>query len=108
MLVDGDRCGWGASGRNGGFVEASLSHGLENGLSRWPNEIDTLVRLGRENFTAIRNTLGGRGIDAAWEETGVIERRHPRARARLAGRGSRVAGARGGGALLDREPCGPR
>ena len=72
MLVDGDRCGWGASGRNGGFVEASLSHGLENGLSRWPNEIDTLVRLGRENFTAIRNTLGGRGIDAAWDETGVI------------------------------------
>ena len=53
-------------------MEASLSHGLENGLSRWPNEIDTLVRLGRENFTAIRNTLGGRGIDAAWDETGVI------------------------------------
>ena len=72
MLVEGDRCGWGASGRNGGFVEASLSHGLENGLSRWPDEIDTLLKLGRENFAAIRNTLGGRGIDAAWDETGMI------------------------------------
>ena len=41
------------------FVEASLSHGLENGLSRWPDEIDTLVRLGRENFAAIRETLDG-------------------------------------------------
>ena len=59
VLVEGDRCGWGASGRNGGFVEASLSHGLENGLSRWPDEIDTLVRLGRANFAAIRNTLSG-------------------------------------------------
>ena len=73
MLLEGDRCGWGASGRNGGFVEASLSHGLENGLSRWPNEIDTLLRLGRENFAAIRTTLGARGIEAAWDEAGVID-----------------------------------
>ncbi len=73
VLLEGDRCGWGASGRNGGFVEASLSHGLENGLSRWPDEIDTLLRLGRENFAAIRETLSSRGIDAAWDEAGVIE-----------------------------------
>ncbi len=73
VLVEGDRCGWGASGRNGGFVEASLSHGLENGLSRWPDEIDTLVRLGRENFAAIRQTLDARGIDSAWDEAGVID-----------------------------------
>ena len=73
VLVEGDRCGWGASGRNGGFVEASLSHGLENGLSRWPDEIDTLQRLGRENFAAIRETLNSRGIDAGWDEAGVLE-----------------------------------
>ena len=73
VLVEGDRCGWGASGRNGGFVEASLSHGLENGLSRWPDEIDKLQRLGRENFAAIRETLNSRGIDAAWDEAGVLE-----------------------------------
>jgi glycine/D-amino acid oxidase-like deaminating enzyme len=73
VLLEGDRCGWGASGRNGGFVEASLTHGLENGLSRWPDEIDTLVRLGRENFAAIRETLTSLGIDAAWDEAGVID-----------------------------------
>ena len=27
VLLEGDRCGWGASGRNGGFVEASLTTG---------------------------------------------------------------------------------
>ena len=72
-MLEGDRCGWGASGRNGGFVEASLTHGLENGLSRWPDEIDTLGRLGRENFAAIRETLTSRAIDAGWDEAGVID-----------------------------------
>ena len=73
VLLEGDRCGWGASGRNGGFAEASLTHGLENGLSRWPDEIDELERLSRENFTAMRETLERRGIDAAWDEPGVID-----------------------------------
>ena len=73
VLLEGDRCGWGASGRNGGFLEASLTHGLENGLSRWPDEMPALERLGTENFDAIRATLAERGIDAAWDEAGVIE-----------------------------------
>jgi glycine/D-amino acid oxidase-like deaminating enzyme len=73
VLLEGDRCGWGASGRNGGFAEASLTHGLENGLSRWPDEIGELERLGAENFAAMRATLERRGIDAAWEEPGVID-----------------------------------
>jgi glycine/D-amino acid oxidase-like deaminating enzyme len=72
-LLEADRCGWGASGRNGGFLEASLTHGLENGLSRWPDEIDRLLELGRENFGAIRQTLERRGIDAAWNDSGLIE-----------------------------------
>ena len=73
VLLEGDRCGWGASGRNGGFAEASLTHGLENGHARWPDEMDTLIRLGDENFAAIRETLDARGIDAAWSEAGVID-----------------------------------
>ena len=46
VLVEADRIGWAASGRNGGFVDSSLTHGLENGKSRWPNEIDTLEVMG--------------------------------------------------------------
>ena len=33
------RCGHAASGRNGGFCEASLTHGFGNGLARWPDEL---------------------------------------------------------------------
>jgi glycine/D-amino acid oxidase-like deaminating enzyme len=73
VLLEGDRCGWGASGRNGGFLEASLTHGLENGLSRFPDEIGRLLELGRENFGAIRETVRARGIDAAWEESGLMD-----------------------------------
>jgi glycine/D-amino acid oxidase-like deaminating enzyme len=73
VLVEGDRCGWAASGRNGGFLDASLTHGLENGPARWPDEIDRLLELGRENFDAIRETLSSRGVDAAWEENGFID-----------------------------------
>ena len=42
VLVDAERVGWAASGRNGGFVDASLTHGLANGKSRWPKEIEKL------------------------------------------------------------------
>jgi glycine/D-amino acid oxidase-like deaminating enzyme len=73
VLVEGDRCGWAASGRNGGFLDVSLTHGLENGLARWPDEIDRLLELGRENFDAIRETLSSRGIEAGWEENGFID-----------------------------------
>ena len=73
VLLEGDRCGWAASGRNGGFLDASLTHGLENGVARWPDEIGRLLELGRENFEAIRETIVARGIDAAWEENGFID-----------------------------------
>jgi glycine/D-amino acid oxidase-like deaminating enzyme len=73
VVLEGDRCGWAASGRSGGFLDASLTHGLENGLARWPDEIDTLLELGGENFAAIRETVRERRIDAAWEENGFID-----------------------------------
>ena len=73
MLLEGERCGGAASGRNGGFLDASLTHGFENGLARWPDEIAELDRLGDENLAAIRDTLDARGIDAEWEEPGFID-----------------------------------
>ena len=41
-------------GRNGGFCEASLTHGPANGLERFPDEFDTLERLGEENLAELR------------------------------------------------------
>ena len=46
VLLEGDTVAFGGSGRNGGFVDASLTHGLPNGLARFPDEIDELERLG--------------------------------------------------------------
>lgn len=68
VLLEGERCGGAASGRNGCFLDASLTHGDDNGRSRRPGEMDLPVCLGHENFAAIRDTLAARGIDAGWEE----------------------------------------
>ena len=44
VLIEAERVGWAASGRNGGFVDASLTHGAQNGKTRWPDEFDQLER----------------------------------------------------------------
>ena len=56
-VPEGQRVGWAASGRNGGFCESSLTHGEENGRNRWPDEFDTLERLGLDNLDAIQETV---------------------------------------------------
>ena len=72
VIVEARTIGWAASGRNGGFCEASLTHGRDNGLSRWPDEIDTLDRLGRENLDAMGADIAEWGIDAEWERVGAL------------------------------------
>ena len=73
VLLEGERLAFGASGRNGGFCAASLTHGLANGLARWPHEMATIERLGRENLAAIRDAVARHGIDCGWEDTGVVD-----------------------------------
>ncbi|GAA4569724.1 FAD-dependent oxidoreductase [Micromonospora coerulea] len=72
LLVEAGTCGWAASGRNGGFCAASLTHGLANGVDRFPGEIDELERLGRENLDAIAATVDKHGIDCDFERTGEL------------------------------------
>src|SRR5262245_25601358 len=42
VLVEGESIAWAASGRNGGFCSASLTHGSANGMDRFPDEFDDL------------------------------------------------------------------
>src|SRR5512132_2183972 len=35
-ILEAGEVATGASGRNGGFMDASITHGLQNGLARWP------------------------------------------------------------------------
>ena len=72
VLLEATRCGNGASGRNGGFALASLTHGTRNGLSRFPDEIDRLERLGRENFDGLARDLHDLSIDGEFEAAGDL------------------------------------
>ncbi len=72
VVVEAQRVGWAASGRNGGFCEASLTHGRENGLARWPTEIETLERLGMQNLDEIEADVATFGLDAQFERTGQL------------------------------------
>ena len=70
VVLEADTCGYGASGRNGGFLLSSLTHGLENGLARFDDEMETLERLASENYDGLRADLSRHGIDCDFEETG--------------------------------------
>lgn len=72
VLLEAQTVGWAASGRNGGFCEASLTHGEDNGRSRWPEEHDVLRRLGRDNLDAFEADVRDLGLDCEWERTGTI------------------------------------
>jgi glycine/D-amino acid oxidase-like deaminating enzyme len=72
VLAEGNRVGWAASGRNGGFCDASLTHGAANGRERFGAEFATLQRLGAENLDAIQIALDRHGIDCEFERTGSI------------------------------------
>jgi glycine/D-amino acid oxidase-like deaminating enzyme len=52
-----------ASGRNGGFCEASLVHGESNGEQHLPKENECLTRLGFENLAGLIDTINRYGID---------------------------------------------
>lgn len=73
VLVDAGRIAEGGSSRNGGFVHASLTHGLSNGVSRYPDEIETLIRLGNANLDAIREFVREYRIDCDWRDSGELE-----------------------------------
>ena len=73
VVLEGKRVGWAATGRNGGFCSASLTHGVGNGLARWPDEMPLLQRLGAANLDSIEATIRERGIDCDFERTGELD-----------------------------------
>lgn len=73
LLLEARRLGWAASGRNGGFCDASLTHGEENGRSRWPDEYAVLARLGEENLDGIERTVRAFDMAVDWERAGDMQ-----------------------------------
>ncbi|MDH2391323.1 FAD-binding oxidoreductase [Streptomyces sp. HNM0663] len=73
VLIEAHEAGWAASGRNGGFCAASLTHGFANGLARWPDELAVLEELGARNLDAIEAAVAAYSIDCDFERTGEID-----------------------------------
>ncbi len=72
VVLEQYETGAGASGRNGGFCSASLTHGFANGMNRFPAEMPVLERLGRENLDEIESTIRRYQIECDWERTGEL------------------------------------
>ncbi|MDN5853509.1 MAG: FAD-binding oxidoreductase, partial [Actinomycetia bacterium] len=79
VLIDADVAAGAASGRNGGFVSDSLTHGLAHGVATWPDELSRLLRLGRGNLAELVEFVRAEGIDADLRlcgKTAVATREH--------------------------------
>jgi glycine/D-amino acid oxidase-like deaminating enzyme len=72
IVVEQYETGAGASGRNGGFCSASLTHGFTNGMNRFAKEMPILERLARENLNDIESTIERYNIECDWERTGEL------------------------------------
>jgi glycine/D-amino acid oxidase-like deaminating enzyme len=72
VVVEQYETGAGASGRNGGFCSASLTHGFGNGMNRFAGEMPEIERLGRENLDEIEDTIRRYNIECDWERTGEL------------------------------------
>ena len=72
VLLEGRKIAWAGSGRNGGFCSASLTHGLANGLARFPGEMPALHRLGQANLAEIEKTVTRYGIECDFSRNGEL------------------------------------
>lgn len=73
VVIESGETAIGASGRNGGFLDASITHGFLNGLARWPHEISTLHALGLKNLNDIEATIRRLGIECDYQLAGAID-----------------------------------
>jgi glycine/D-amino acid oxidase-like deaminating enzyme len=72
IIVEAGRVGWQASGRNGGFCMATLTHGLSNALAHWPDDLERLTKAGKRNLAELRADVERHGIDCDWQDSGEI------------------------------------
>ena len=72
VLIEAGKVAYGASGRPGGVLSTSVMHGLSNAKRIFPEDLEALERLGRENLEAFVETLNRHKIDADIEWGGEL------------------------------------
>lgn len=70
VILEGKTLGYGASGRNGGFVSASLTHGLAHGKALWPKDLAALHQEGKTNLVDLVRQIREAGINCDLHESG--------------------------------------
>ena len=73
VLIEAKTIPSGASGRPCAIFSTSVMHGLSNALRLFPQDIETLEALGRENFKGFNDTLERHRIDAEVEWGGEMK-----------------------------------
>jgi glycine/D-amino acid oxidase-like deaminating enzyme len=71
-VLEMETVAFGASGRNGGFCESSLTHGLANGIRHFPDELERLEHEGIENLRGLIDFIRDHDIACDLEETGIL------------------------------------
>lgn len=72
LVVDAGAVGGGASGRCGGFINASITHGIPHGHSRWPDEMDAIVALQERLWSDTLDLLARHGASDAVQPCGKL------------------------------------
>lgn len=72
VLIEAQSVAAGASGRPGAIVSTSIMHGLSNAKRIFPNDLEALEELGRENMVGFRDSLERYSIDAQDEWNGEL------------------------------------
>ncbi|MGX5696455.1 NAD(P)/FAD-dependent oxidoreductase [Agromyces soli] len=70
IVLEAERVAHGATGRNGGFVAASLTHGLTHGTAIWPGQVAALHEEGERNLAELVATIEEAGIDCGLRRSG--------------------------------------
>ncbi len=73
VILEAGEVASGATGRNGGFMDASITHGFSNGYARWKKELPALLALGLQNLKEIEETLARLGIECDYIRTGDVD-----------------------------------
>jgi glycine/D-amino acid oxidase-like deaminating enzyme len=72
LIIESGTVAGQASGRNGGFLSSSLTHGLANGVDRFGGDLDRILASARDNYDGLLASVRRHGIDARLEETGTL------------------------------------
>ncbi|HRQ22619.1 MAG TPA: FAD-dependent oxidoreductase [Anaerolineales bacterium] len=72
ILLEAGEIAIGASGRNGGFCAASLTHSFQNGRNRWEKELTKLIQLGDQNLDGIEATIQEFDIECDFIRAGEL------------------------------------